>query len=554
MTETAIDDADVKAFMDQVRASGVLGRSARRDALLEHLLLSEVKGEGDRLKGYSIGLDVLGKGEDFDPSQDSIVRVEMGRLRDALLLFEASDHARNVIEVEIPRGTYRPVMRRRQEPTAPPTEATAAPPQAPPARPARGRWRIAALALTLAALGVGLWFAIRPDPAVQVGISVDVTQGAQVLSQADAEIIGQYILRLRAALARNEAIRVIDHAANGRPPRYTVRPTLIGLDRSMSLAVELVANDGNRLIWAQATPLAPDALDASLDRAVTQAVQGLTPQLISSTKRSLAARDPATLNAWELYLLSTWVPGAAISTLAWEVERRDFARRATALDPALGQAHSVLADKLVYLSSVDADYHSDAIVAEARDHARRALSLAPSDVNVLFNLGIHSWHLGDMAEAARTMERVLEIDPGNGFAQLLATVFPYTCSAAPDSIVALAQAFDASLSPENPIRWVTLTWLGMLHLNRGELDEAQAAEAGAATIFRTPDTVMRHAVILHALGRTDEAKRALDAMEGDWPNLRAAHFAEVTMPRRCHEDAAAGPLLDAYRDLANALN
>ncbi|WP_299864848.1 hypothetical protein [uncultured Roseobacter sp.] len=99
---------------------------------------------------------------------------------------------------------------------------------------------------------------------------------------------------------------------------------------------------------------------------------------------------------------------------------------------------------------------------------------------------------------------------------------------------------------------MTLTWLGLLHLNREELDAALEAETSAHAIFHTPDTVMRHASILHVLRRQEEAVLLLEDEKTNWPNLRPAYFTEVTMPRRCRYANNPSKLLSIYADLANA--
>lgn len=110
-----------------------------------------------------------------------------------------------------------------------------------------------------------------------------------------------------------------------------------------------------------------------------------------------------------------------------------------------------------------------------------------------------------------------------------------------------------TLPPEIPIRRVRLTRLGMLHVNRGAL-AAEVVEAPAATIFRTPDAAMRHAAILQAMGRTEEAAELRAGIHDDWPHLRAGQFASITIARCCRSDRFAGPLLDRYRNLDNLLN
>ena len=91
MSDDVVQDRHVSEYVTRIGESGVFGKSKRRLRLLEHLLQSHIHGADDELKAYSIGLDVFDKSDDFDPSTDSIVRVEMGRLRNALALFEASD-------------------------------------------------------------------------------------------------------------------------------------------------------------------------------------------------------------------------------------------------------------------------------------------------------------------------------------------------------------------------------------------------------------------------------------------------------------------------------
>ena len=60
-----------------------------------------------RIKAYSIALDVMERDEDFDNSIDSIVRVEMHRLRKNLSLFNArnSDY-----KIKIPKASYIPII------------------------------------------------------------------------------------------------------------------------------------------------------------------------------------------------------------------------------------------------------------------------------------------------------------------------------------------------------------------------------------------------------------------------------------------------------------
>lgn len=74
--------------------------------LLRYLVTATLNGEGDRLKGYSIGVDVFGRGESFDPATDAIVRVQIGRLRKLLTAYYKVDSPDRTVNIVVPKGSY----------------------------------------------------------------------------------------------------------------------------------------------------------------------------------------------------------------------------------------------------------------------------------------------------------------------------------------------------------------------------------------------------------------------------------------------------------------
>ena len=98
----------VRAELDKILSSEVFGRSGRARDLLRYIVEQDLAGNADRLKGYSIGVDVFGKGTDFDPANDTVVRVQMGRLRDFLKQYYLGQGADDALRISIPLGTYAP--------------------------------------------------------------------------------------------------------------------------------------------------------------------------------------------------------------------------------------------------------------------------------------------------------------------------------------------------------------------------------------------------------------------------------------------------------------
>jgi hypothetical protein len=102
---------DVQAARDELQA--VLQSKAFRQAptlagLLSYLCEKRFAGEATQIKEYSIGVDVFRRGPGFDQESDSIVRVEINRLRKRLADYYAGDGASHRLRISIPVGQYVP--------------------------------------------------------------------------------------------------------------------------------------------------------------------------------------------------------------------------------------------------------------------------------------------------------------------------------------------------------------------------------------------------------------------------------------------------------------
>ncbi|WP_395332885.1 tetratricopeptide repeat protein [Novosphingobium sp. BL-8H] len=101
---------EFQGALSRVVDSATFRSSPRLAELLTHLVQQTIAGHADRLKGYAIALDVFGRDEDFDASSDSIVRVQMTRLRKALVEHYAGEGQDDPVRIVIPRGSYVPLL------------------------------------------------------------------------------------------------------------------------------------------------------------------------------------------------------------------------------------------------------------------------------------------------------------------------------------------------------------------------------------------------------------------------------------------------------------
>lgn len=104
------DSEYVRADLNRVLSSAALAKSPQLQAMLAYVVNETLAGRGAQIKAFSIAVDVFGRDSSFDPATDSIVRVQAGRLRDALARYYETEAGANEIRIELPKGTYEPVF------------------------------------------------------------------------------------------------------------------------------------------------------------------------------------------------------------------------------------------------------------------------------------------------------------------------------------------------------------------------------------------------------------------------------------------------------------
>lgn len=140
-------------------ASSTLHGSESLCKLLRYLAHHAVQEPGVRVKEYQIATEVFGRRPDFDPQSDSMIRVQVGRLRAKLSEYYSGEGANDAIIVELPKGTYHLQFHHRAAAAEPTLPATPLPPS-PVALPVKLQlhddarfWRITAITLGIILVG-----------------------------------------------------------------------------------------------------------------------------------------------------------------------------------------------------------------------------------------------------------------------------------------------------------------------------------------------------------------------------------------------------------------
>lgn len=117
----ALDRQRFEAELDRLLEDTSFAATPDRRRMLSYLVRETLAGNGPLLKGVVIAQDVFGRGADFDPGVDPVVRIEAHRLRRDLDSYYVNFGDRAPIQFEIPKGAY-VVHFRDTVPPAPPED------------------------------------------------------------------------------------------------------------------------------------------------------------------------------------------------------------------------------------------------------------------------------------------------------------------------------------------------------------------------------------------------------------------------------------------------
>jgi adenylate cyclase len=206
---------EVRAQVERMTASDVFAKSPQLSAFLLFIVEAVLRGKGERLKGYTIGVEVLRRDINFDPQIDPIVRVEATRLRRAIERYYAGPGAADDIVIDLPRGGYVP----------------------------RIRWRDAIRAgrLARAAVSNGLP-TLRIAPFVVIGVPDTRFFAAEVLASRLSEVFALF-----------DWINVVAAAAPGRRSDYRLDGTVeYRGEETVDLRFRLIDESDATVIWSRA--------------------------------------------------------------------------------------------------------------------------------------------------------------------------------------------------------------------------------------------------------------------------------------------------------------
>jgi serine/threonine-protein kinase len=372
-----VKHTEVRAQLQRILASPGFQGANRRARLLRYLVEEVLQGRPDSLKELVIATEVFERAPDYDPQVDSLVRVEMGRLRSRLQEYYGQAGASEPVLIEIPKGSYRPTFVFRDAVAEMPEPVTEPEPAAKHRLPA-WRWTGAAI-VTLAVAATGLWLlrstapplprsiAVLPflnlsgDPASEYlgdGISEEVTES--LAQSADLRVV-----------ARTSAFQYKGKSADIREVgrKLGARAILEGSvgrrGDGLHVVAQLIrASDGYHL-WSEAYDAGAAELP-SVEARIGQAVREKLDPLAPGTVTPPPNEDP---EAHDLYLRAAYEFN--LRTVASTRHAIELSQQAVHKDSSYAQPYVLMGSCESQLSTLFVESPR-----EASEHARQDISSA----------------------------------------------------------------------------------------------------------------------------------------------------------------------------------
>jgi tetratricopeptide (TPR) repeat protein len=432
----APSEAEVQTALDRILASESFRTSPQLAAFLRYVVDAARAGRAANIKGYTIGVEALGRDPSFDPQADPIVRVEATRLRRAMERYYAGAGADDPVVIDLPRGSYVPIFVRRGAPVeAPPTARSAV-------RLGTHRRALAAIVLLVALAGLAALLLSRrggePAPTAAIpartadagttgpglpagnGMPVIAIEPLRVVGTAHADQLGagSLIDKMRDAFARFDTINVAYTGPGGTVrPRldYRLTGSLEYGDTVTTLRFQLVDAAENTIAFTRdfVYPAAAPDQGAAEDEIVVALTNSLLQSygVIRARDRARQLASPAGDPRYRCVL------EAAESLRSLDAAAHDRARSCleylTTADPSFAIGFEFLA--IVY-------YREDAMGYPARPGdppaldralraARRAIELAPASARAYQNLFVVQYARHDVAAAFAAGDRAIALNP-----------------------------------------------------------------------------------------------------------------------------------------------
>ena len=535
--------------LHRVLGSHAFANARRLRELLSFVVQRTLDSDPGRLKEQEVGAEVYGRELSYDPHNDPVVRVAARQLRFKLTDYYAVEGQADPVRISLPKGGYVVAFAAQDVVAAP------AMPEISASRKTRPFARtVAGLAALIAIVAAGAWFVTVRSPAPRIRSIVVLPFQNLSGDPANDYVSDGLTEELTGALVRIPNLRVVARTSAYQFKGKGEDIRNIGQKLNVDAVLEgSVLRAGSRLRVTAQLNRTSDGYHVwaeRYDREVQDAVslQDEIARAVSVHLETPAAAAPAPQRHTEsVEAHNNYLMGRYLFNQRTEANMRKgiaYFQKAVALDPNYAAAYASLASSwLVLLGN---DYARSAEAApQIRDFATRAVALDPTLGEPHAALGLLSFEYDwNWPTARRELQRAIELEPGDELCHHFYAVALLWEGEAPEAIAELQKAVEL-----DPLAAAGKGALIFFYAYARQPD--RAIEEARRVLDAFPNFFLAHA----SLGAAFEQKRMYPEAIAEFERELALSPGDPDALRRAaHAYAAAGNRAKALPLLAKLLH
>ena len=406
---TETNKAEVLGSVKKMLASALFASSPRQQRFLEYMVTHTMAGNADRLKGYTIGVEVFDRTCDFDPSVDAIVRVEATRLRNKLREYYDGSGKADEVRIDFPKGGYQlnisfqPAVDCEEEPPLMGNPAKISDRRKP------------ALIVDRPSLAVLPFVNIGADNSREYFTDGVTDSLISILSR----LSGLFIISRQSSFALKDTMKSSKEIAEDLGVRYLLEGSVQHAGEHVRVAAHLIdANDGGH-IWSERYDRELKNIFVLQDELMQHIVHALQIKLAGAEAELFGYQDTHGIEAHDTLLRG--VADFRKYTPKSVQEAVTFFTKTIQLDPNYATAHAWLARAMAFQWALHW-IKDKSILDTALMHAQHAVELSPHAPYAMCILGwVQLWRR-DSDAAIAACRQAVTLDPNNGEALLFLSV------------------------------------------------------------------------------------------------------------------------------------